>query len=234
MTFKAPGRLSVPQWGVVNRLLTAENVTFDQYGKEVAGSRTRTDLTGGIVYFTVRDDDGNIVIQKDSTDAAEIELKNQVAEATKGQAVVHFVYDDTAPLITDLGQKYWFDAWALLPSGLKEPIVDRGRFFVEKSVTHIDAGPAPSLPTYPAPQVTQERSFNWSAPSAVTTYTITVPDDGMVDAVYGVWATFENVVGSTPTSYKVPSSTRTATQFDIEFDTALAIGDTVNFFLRDM
>ena len=164
MAFKAPGRMRIPQWAIVNRLLTAENVTFDQYGKEVANSRVRTDLTGGIVYFTVRDNDGNIVIQKDSTNAAEIELKSQVVEATKGQATVHFVYADTAPLSSDPTTKYWFDSWAMLANGLEEPIVDRGRFYVDKSATHIAAGPAPALPTYPAAQTPQERLANMLDP----------------------------------------------------------------------
>lgn len=234
-TFKAPGKMRIPQWSIIDRLLTAEDVTYDQYGREVAGSRVRTDLTGGVIYFTVTDDDGTIVIQKDSTDVAEIEIKDQLVAATKGQATVHFVYADTAPLNNDPKFKYWFDAWVMLPSGIEEPIVDRGRFYVDRSVTHIAGGPAPALPTYPAPQTPQERSFLWTWSATGTTDVVTIPSGGaMVDTGYGAHLTIEDVptLGSVAVLH-APSAGRTTTAFTIIASGPILIGTTVNIFLRD-
>jgi hypothetical protein len=236
MAFKSPGRIRIPQWSIVNRLLTAETVTFDQYGVEVDGSRVRTDLTGGIVYFTVRDDDGNIVIQKDSTDAAEIELKNQVVAATTGQATVHFVYADTAPLSSLPSAKYWFDAWVTLSDGTEEPIVDRGRFYVDESVTHSALGPAPGLPTYPAAQTPQHRSFKFTVPTTGDFWTVTIPSDGMVDAVYCIagWISHLPDAESNVAILYDLEADRTTTDFVLRASGDLEAGTIVDIEIRDV
>jgi len=233
MAFKAPGKLRIPQWSIVNRLITAEDVTFNQYGSEV--SRGRTDLTGGVVYFTVRDENDVIVLQKDSTVTAEIEHKNQLVAATTGQATLKFVYADTAPLSSDPKTKYWFDIWVMTADGREEPIVDRGRFYVDRSATHIALGPAPALPTYPAAQNQQERSFKWTAPTTGDTFTITIPGTGMVDTVYTIpqpgFATIPSGGSWTPTH--CPETQRTSTTFQLLCNSAILAGTVLDFQLRD-
>ena len=229
MAFKAPGKLRIPQWSIVNRLITAEDITFDQYGAEV--SRGRTDLTGGVVYFTVRDENGVIVIQKDSTNSAEIEHKNQLVAATTGQATLKFVYADTAPLSSDPKVKYWFDIWVMTADGREEPIVDRGRFYVDKSSTHIALGPAPALPTYPAAQTPQERSFLWTWSATGTSDVVTIP--GAAEMVNGDYVVLAMVEDGTPVAFTAASGTRTTAGFTLLASASLTIGDTVGIFLRD-
>ncbi|MHA1812694.1 MAG: hypothetical protein ACTSYX_04580 [Candidatus Thorarchaeota archaeon] len=209
-------------------MVTAFDIATDEYDAETG--RTRTDLTNSVVHFTVEDSAGNTVIQKTSANIAEIEILDQVLPATTvGQARVYFLEADTGALIA--GDEYWFDCWAADGTS-EEPIVDRGKFIVCESVTHISAGPAPSIPTYPAPQSPQERSFQWTAPSTGSAFTVTVTG-GMVDATYGVWVNYEDVAGVVPAQHKVPAATRNAATFDVEFASNLTIGDTVVFLLRD-
>lgn len=232
MAFKAPGKLRIPQWSIVNRLITAEDITFDQYGAEV--SRGRTDLTGGVVYFTVRDANDVIVMQKDSTNTAEIEHKNQIVAATTGQATLKFVRADTAPLSSDPAVKYWFDIWVMTADGREEPIVDRGRFYVDRSATNIELGPAPSLPTYPAAQTPQERSFVWSWSATGSSDTVNIPGTGMVDSDYVVAATIEDVPsGGAVTVLTAPSSGRSTTTLQLVGAGSLLIGTTIGLILRD-
>jgi hypothetical protein len=228
MGFRAPGLLRIPQWSIVNRLVTAQDVSYDINGVETG--RIRTDLTGGVVHLTVRDANGTIVIQKDSTNIAEIELKDQVSLTTRGQAVIKFVESDTAPLLSTA--QYTFDIWAATSDGREEPIVDRGRFVVDASVTHISAGPAPNLPTFPASQTPQERSFRFVAPGAGSAFTVAIPAPGMVDNSYTVHATLNTIVGALPV-IACPDAGRTTTQLDLATSIPLAIGDTIDFLLRD-
>ena len=231
MSFRAPGLLRIPQWSIVNRLVTAEDVTFDQYG--VQQSRVRTDLTGGVVYLTVRDDDGTVVIQKDSSVVSEIEIKNQGVAATKGQATIKFVEADTAPLTP--GAKYWFDIWAKTADGREEPIVDRGRFHVDRSTTHISEGPAPSLPAYPASQTPQLRSFKWVAPAGGDSFTVTIPGSGMVDATYIVVGTYSTIpVGGAWAAIYCPETSRTVAAFGLETSAPILAGTVIDFILRDV
>lgn len=232
MAFKAPGKLRIPQWSIVNRLITAEDITFDQHGAEV--SRSRTDLTGGIVYLTVRDENGTVVMQKNSTDSSQIEHKNQLVAATIGQATVKFVYADTAPLSSDPKNKYWFDIWVMTADGREEPIVDRGRFYVDKSSTNISEGPAPSLPTYPASQTQQERSFRWEVPTDGDNFTVILPGVGMVDATYHVNATiaFLPVSGSYAICL-IDETAQTSTTFNLKTSATVLAGTIFTFHTRD-
>ncbi len=133
MPYRAPGVYHIPQWAITNRLLTAYDITFDLNGEEV--SRARMDLNNSTVYFTVRDVNGILVIEKDSTASTEIGVRTQ-GGPTKGQAIVKFVEADTTPLSSDPRVKYWFDAWVQKSTG-EEPVIDRGRFYVDKSSTRI-------------------------------------------------------------------------------------------------
>ncbi len=229
---KTPGRLRIPQWAITTRLVTASDVTYDE--NDVFVSEVRTNLDGGVVYFTVRDEDGTIVMQKDSTNVAEIEHRNQAVAATEGQADIKFVEADTAPLSSDPSVKYWFDCWARTVDGREEPIVDRGRFYVHKSTTHISAGPAPSLPSYPATQTPQERSFLWTWSATGDTNTVTIPGVGMVDTTYVVQAIIEDIPsGGSASVITSPSSGRTTTTFTLLAAGALLAGTTISIITRD-
>jgi len=224
------GRLRVPQWSIFNQPLLAETITYNQYGVETA--RVVTDLTGAIVYFTVRDESDVIVIQKDSTNVAEIEI---AAPATSGQATLKFVYADTAPLSNDPTTQYWFDFWVKTAAGIEEPIVKRGRFYVDESVTHIALGPAPSLPTYPAAQTEQARSFKWTAPSTGDLFTVTIPGTGMLDTVYTIAPGYATIpIGGSWAALYMPEASRTTTTFVLETSSPIIIGTVIDFLLRDV
>lgn len=138
MSFKSPGLLRIPQWAVVSRVVTSNDVVYDENGVEE--SRSRTDLTGATIYFTVKDASGTAVIQKSSVDVNEIEILDQGVEATLGQARIKFVEADTATLSTTT--QYFFDVWVSTAGALiEEPIIDYGRFFVDKSATRISVAP---------------------------------------------------------------------------------------------
>lgn len=212
MSTNLAGRLKIPQWGIVSRVVTSNDIVTDEH--DVETDRDRTDLTTAVVHCTVRDADGNIVIQKTSADVAEIEILNQLVAATKGQARVYFVEADTAPLT--VGAEYWFDCWAAIP-GREEPIVDRGRFIVCESVTHISQGPTPNLPTFPASQTPQFRSFEWTAPSTAKQFTVPIPGTGMVDTKYLVQHSPSSMPSTGPLApAHAPKAGRTATQFDFQ------------------
>lgn len=132
MSGKSSGRLKIPQWAITDRTVTAWDIVRDVF--DVETSRSRTDLTTATVYFTVRDDDDVVVIQKDSDTIIEIEILNQLVDATKGQARIYFVEADTSTLT--VGATYWFDCWVKV-DGREQPIVDRGKFIVCESVTRI-------------------------------------------------------------------------------------------------
>lgn len=230
MSTKSSGRLKIPQWAVVSRVVTAWNIVRNEY--DVEQSRSRADITLGVVHFTVKDADGNIVIQKTSTDVAEIEILNQLIAATKGQARVYFVEADTAPLT--VGAEYWFDCWVVV-DGVEEPIVDRGRFIVCESVTHVAAGPAPNLPTFPASQTPQERSFlhTWSVTG--DSDAVAIPGTGMVDVGYNTHCSIEDLPsgGSPVAILRAPLASHTTTTFVIEASGDLDAGTTVVCTLRD-
>lgn len=226
MTVKSPGRLRIPQWSIVNRLVTAYDITLDENGVET--SRSRTDLTGGYVYFTVRDEYDNIVIQKSSWDTAEIEHLTQ-SGTTIGQARIKFVEADTGALT--IGGEYYFDVWVQTSDGREEPIVDRGKFYVDKSVTYIPGGPAPTIPSYPAPQTAQERSFLHTWSETGTSDAVTIPGGGaMVDANYIVIAMVKD---GSPVSFTAASGSQTDTGFVLQASGPLNINDTVGIILRD-
>ncbi len=132
MSGKSPGRLQIPQWAVVSRTVTAWDIARDEYDAETG--RTRTDLTTAIIYFTVKNAAGTIVIAKDSNTPAEITILSQLVAATKGQAKIYFLEADTSALV--VGTDYWFDCWVAV-DGKEEPIVDRGLFTICESITQI-------------------------------------------------------------------------------------------------
>jgi len=233
MASKSPGRLRIPQWSVVSRLVTAEDVSYDE--NEVETGRVRTNLAGGVIYFTVEDADGTIVIQKDSTNVAEIVLRDQTPlSATEGQADVYFVEADTSPLSSDPSDKYWFDCWAATADGREEPIVDRGRFFVDKSTTHISAGPAPAIPTFPASQSPQERSFKFTIPTLGTFWTVTFPGV-MVDVVYCIESHISDLpLATSPVAVLYDlAADRTATDFILRASGPLEAGTIIDIHARD-
>lgn len=233
MTFKSPGKLRIPQWSTVTRLLTAEDVTLNEFG--VVTNRVRTDFTGGIVYCTVRDDNGVIVIQKDSTDSSQIEVLDQLVAATQGQARIKFIYVDTAPLSNDPRVKYWFDAWVWTADNRREPIIDRGRFYVDRSSTNIPEGPTPNLPTFPASQSQQTRSFKWTAPATGDVFTVTIPGVGMVDDTYTVAAMYSNIpAGGSWAGMYAPELARTQTTFELQTTAPILVGTVVDILVRDV
>jgi hypothetical protein len=216
-------------------LITAEDVSYDE--NDVETGRVRTNLTGGIVYLTVEDADGNIVIQKDSTNIAEIVLRDQTPGSdTEGQSDVYFVEADTAPLSSDPIDKYWFDCWTATLDGREEPIVDRGRFFVDKSTTHISAGPAPAIPTFPASQSPQERSFKFTIPTLGTFWTVTFPGTGMVNATYCIEPHISDLpLATSPVAvlYDLVAD-RTATDFILRSSGPLEAGTIIDIHARDV
>lgn len=76
------------------------------------------DLTASTVYFTVKKDisDTNPVIRKASTNIAQIEITS----ARGGIAKVYFEPDDTRNLREC---RYVFDAWVVLSTGKRYPVI---------------------------------------------------------------------------------------------------------------
>lgn len=230
MSATSSGRLSIPHWGVVSRVVTALDITTNEF--DVETSRTRSDLTNAVIYFTVRDSAGTVVIEKTSANAAEILKLDQGAPETMGQARVYFVADDTSPLIA--GANYWFDCWASEP-GNQEPIVDRGKFIVLESVTDIANSPAPYYPGSPAPQTVQARSFRWVVPTDGDDFTVTIPGVGMLNAAYHVGVTFVALpVGGAAAVCLVDETVQTTTTFNLKTSGVITAGTVFTFYLRDL
>jgi len=228
MSITAPGRMRIPQWAVTNRTVTANDISVDDDGVETGS--VRTSLTGAVVYYTVEDADGNVVIQKISTDPTQIEIHaDQVTEATKGTALVKFLRADTAPLIA--GGDYTFDCWVKTADGREEPIVDCGKFIVAKSKTDILNSPVPDLPQSPGAQTPQQRCFlhTWSATG--TSDAVTLPGSAaMVNINYGVFPVVED---GAAVAFAVASGSRTTTGFTLTASASLNQNDTVVIWLRD-
>ena len=87
-------------------------------------------LTGSTLYFTVKkkETDRVCVIQKISTDAAQIEV---ASPATKGTAQIFLQPSDTNK---DPG-KYRFDVWVVLASGARFVVVKPSVFEIVPGVT---------------------------------------------------------------------------------------------------
>ncbi len=230
MSIIAPGRMRIPQLAVTNRTLTANDISTDEDGVETG--KVRTDLTGAIVYFTVTDENDVVVLQKISTDSLQIEIHaDQVTEATKGTAIVHFYRADTAPLTA--GGDYTFDSWVKTQDGREEPIVDCGKFIVDKSKTDILNSPVPDLPTSPGSQTPQQRAFKYTLLATSDSHTITIPGTGMVDANYCIMAHIEDRNGGLGAVLETPTAQRTTTQFQLECSGAMTLGAVINFILKD-
>lgn len=229
---RTPGEIRIPQYAVVTRLLTSDDVAYLETAVEDTAARARTNLTDGVVYFTVIDDDGNVVIQKTSADTNQIEIRNQVVSDTRGQAVVKFTRDDTAALTP--GAKYWCDAWVYHTDGTQEPIVDFGRFHVDRSATDIVGGPAPSLPDQTASQQPQEKNWKWTAPTGDSSFTVTIPDGGMVNGNYTLQFQISTLPGGGSwTPMIAPEASRTALQFTLETNSPILAGTVVDFHARN-
>lgn len=227
MSIRSSGRLEIPQWAVVPRTVTARSLVTNEY--DVEQSSPRRDLTTGVVHFTAEDDDGNVIIQKTSAVASEILILDQLDPETTGQAKVFFLEADTAALVP--GDIYWFDCW-LVADGVEEPIVDKGRFIVLPSVTHVSAGPVPSTPVAPAPQIPQIRSFRWVAPSAGNSFTVAIPGTGMVNNQYHVGHSVRSGVIVVDAIFDETLST--PTQFQMTTAGTIPTGTVITFILRGM
>jgi hypothetical protein len=95
----------------------------DKHGEPV-------DLTGSTLYFTVKrkETDRDCLIQKISTDSAQIEI---ASPATQGTAQIFLQPSDTT---IDPG-KYRFDIWVVLASGARFVVVPPSVFEVKVGVT---------------------------------------------------------------------------------------------------
>jgi len=105
-----------------------ETKTLNLTVKDGAGNLV--DLTGSTLYFTVkkREAERDCVIQKISSDTAQIEI---ASPATRGTAEIFLYPSDTN---IDPG-KYRFDIWIVLPSGARHVVVRPSIFEVVTGVT---------------------------------------------------------------------------------------------------
>jgi len=89
------------------------------------------DLATTTVWFTVRrrPGDARLLIQKDSSDIAEVEILSPTAD---GIANIMLVHDDTKNLRPDT---YAFDAWIAYPGGAVHPVIEPSPFIVTPTVT---------------------------------------------------------------------------------------------------
>lgn len=91
------------------------------------------DLTGATLYFSVKRDErdvGNPLIQKISTDSAQIEVPNP----TDGIAKIYLQPSDTQNFETT---QYKFDVWMVSAIGKRFVVVKPSVFNVEAAVTRI-------------------------------------------------------------------------------------------------
>lgn len=97
------------------------------------------DLTGAIVYFRVKtavSAADPALIEKDSGTVAEIEiLTPQATTGNKGRADIKLVPSDTSALTAP--QTYVYDAWVVLASGARHPVVKPSKFYLERAVTEL-------------------------------------------------------------------------------------------------
>lgn len=175
---QTPGEIQIAQWSVVARTVTAETLVLNA-DRSVA-SRTRTDLTGGTVYFTVRDEDDAVVISKRSSNTDEIEILDQTSDDTRGQAKIKFTEADTEDLTP--GAKYYFDVWASLEDGTQDAVIDRGRFHVRKAVTRI-SDVAPSVVSWPT--TSEDLLSRFGNPAGATVLGILQDSRGSTPAAIG-------------------------------------------------
>lgn len=229
MTHRAPGLIRLPQWAVVNKTIVSQDHQYDTNG--VVTITPPTDFSGGgVIYFTAQDQFGNIVMQKTSEVPSEIEI---TIPLTAGLGILKFVEADTAPLSTNRKLfQYYFDIWGKTSDGREEPIVDRGQLFIDKSVTRISLGPTPSLPSFPAAQNQQQRSFVWEATVEGDVFTIPVPGSGMVPGYAIMPSIAEIPIGGFWTSMYCPESLSTPTEFQLYCASPIPIGTRVYFLLR--
>lgn len=91
------------------------------------------DLTGATVYFRVKVDisDASAVIEKVSTDVAEIEIN---ADPTTGLADIYLIPGDTSSLTL---VPHVYDVWVTLANGKSYAVVEPSAFRLERAVTEL-------------------------------------------------------------------------------------------------
>lgn len=91
------------------------------------------DLTGAVIYFTVRSaiGDPEALISKSSTNALEIQIG---APPTDGIATIYLNPEDTSLL---KAMTYYFDVWVKLPGNKRYPVIEPSEFIVKEALTVI-------------------------------------------------------------------------------------------------
>lgn len=224
--------LYVPQRAARDIDFFAYDVTFDETGAE--SSRARTDLTGAVVFFEVRDANGAIVIQKNSLLVSQVVIgADQSASSTsRGQATVKLVGTDTDGLTP--GATYYYDVWVKLSDGRIDTVIDKSRFHVCDGIVEVPVGPPQATPGQPASQSDQFRSFTHTWSGDGVSDTVTIPGNGMVDATYCVAMSINTIPsGGVAALLYAPESTRTTTQLVIQASASLKAGTIIDIILRD-
>lgn len=217
---------------IVNATTGANDGTFLVTGVPSATSLEYTNINGvaeaqGSATYKI----SKAIIVKNSSDAAQIEIHaDQVDEITKGTSILKLVGADYTG--TTIGREYWQDAW-VYTGGKKKRILKRSRFYIDDGAHEPTVGVPLAVPGVPARQSQQERSFLWTVPSNGSSFTITVPAPGMLDASFIVLWSRVMIASAGFPELSIPSSGQTATSFDIVSDVALVSGDTFYFELRD-
>lgn len=95
----------------------------------------KRDLTGCIIKMTVRialDDTSTVIFTKISTDNSQIAILDQTVIATKGQANIFILPEDTSGLSP---KQYYYDIWVTLADNNPYPVVVPNIFEVKPRIT---------------------------------------------------------------------------------------------------
>jgi len=89
-------------------------------------------LTGSLMYFTVKENQGDVApyIQKTSQNALEIDFVDAVGGVAR-------VYIDPSDTFNARAKPYCFDVWLILPTGKRYVIIQTSVFDIQAGVTVI-------------------------------------------------------------------------------------------------
>jgi hypothetical protein len=206
----------------------------------------RINLSGAVAYWRMKKDaqDSAVEVAKESSFPIQAMILPQgVLDATRGQYDVFLVPSDTAAPGTPLPHgKHTFDTWVELASGRRHAVVTLGELVIRREVTDLTVVIPPPIVGTPAPQTSQERSFQhtWSATGVSDPVAIPGGPGAMFDAGYVVSALISHIpVGGVPRILQADDTGRTVDSFTLRaYDgagiaAALTIGTIIDIIVRD-
>lgn len=220
----------IPRGAARNFTLIAEDVTFDDNNKVT--SKVATDLTGGTVFWLLRNPDtGEVIAELNSVTISQIEIlaDQSFGSADRGRSILKL----TGAITNISPGRYTHEAWVELPDGRRDTIIDKSPFII----TDVDIEFPVIAPTPPAsgfaPQSQAERNFVHTITNDTSgPLTITIPG-GMARATYSILWAIETLGGGQVLPTQLSFTSKGSTSFDITASTELKIGTTIEFYLRD-